>query len=310
MSNSNLEREHCKTIIQKDYSLFLKKRNVVGLAFGNKTIKNINITKPCLIILVNKKESISNLTDNDLIPEIYDGIITDIVETGELSHHSLNEKKLPLQFGYSIGPSNFKPTGTAGCLVKDKLGNYYILSNNHVLSDYGKLPIGTPILHPAMRDGGSYPEDLIAILSKVSPILFSSEFEGKEFLNYVDCAIAKVINPALVTKKIALIGSVKGVVDPELNLNIKKVGRTSELTTGKISMLDGLVKIQTHTQDDVIYHNQIITTPISQPGDSGALVLDENNNAVGLLFGGGNGTAFVNPIKSVLTALDVSIVTS
>ncbi|MPQ43077.1 hypothetical protein [Clostridium tarantellae] len=310
----NLKREHCKFITQNHYPIFLQKKNVVGIAFGNKIKNGLNTNEPCLKVFVNTKKNESNLNDTDLIPKIYEGIKTDVFECGKLSFSTstlpLIEKKRPFQFGYSIGNSRCKVAGTAACLVKDRCGNYYILSNNHVLSYYDTLTIGTPILQPAFRDGGKYPNDVIAILSKKIPLLNSSEFSSN-YINYVDCAIAKVTNIFEVTKKIALIGSVKGIKDATINLSVKKVGRTTGLTTGKITALDALVKLNTHPSGDyLLFHNQIITTSMNEDGDSGSLVLDKSNNAVGLLFGKGNNITMINPIKSVLTALNVSLVTS
>ncbi|MGL5245393.1 MAG: serine protease, partial [Sarcina sp.] len=69
----DLKREHCKHITQKYYELFLKKKNVVGLAFGNKIINNIDTGEPCLKVFVSTKESELNLDTNDLIPKTYDG---------------------------------------------------------------------------------------------------------------------------------------------------------------------------------------------------------------------------------------------
>ena len=50
--------------------------------------------------------------------------------------------------------------------------------------------------------------------------------------------------------------------------------------------------------------------PMSAGGDSGALVLDMQLQAVGLLFAGSPATTLINPIQSVLDALHVDIMTS
>jgi hypothetical protein len=47
--------------------------------------------------------------------------------------------------GISIG--HFRVTaGTLGCLVQDRDGNRFILSNNHVLADENKAEVGDVIL--------------------------------------------------------------------------------------------------------------------------------------------------------------------
>ncbi|MGL5245394.1 MAG: serine protease, partial [Sarcina sp.] len=282
------------------------KANVVGMAFGYKTISNSNTSEPCFKILVKEKVNPSKLNPSDLIPETYEGFKTDIIETGELSYASLSEKCLPLQYGYSIGPSTTKKVGTAGCLVKDSCNNYYILGCNHVFSNFQTLPIGTPILQPGVNDGGKYPNDLIAILHKNIPIIHS--IGAPIVINYVDCAIAKLINPRLTTKNIALVGNIKGVRDASINLNVKKVGRTTELTTGIIMALDAVISMEDSNGNSQIFADQIITTHMNSEGDSGSILLDDNNNAIGLLFGNGESISIVNPIKLVLKALNVTLV--
>ena len=163
---SESKRETCRKIIKKDYPVFLKKKNVVGIGFGYKITNGIYTTEQCLKVFVSIKEQASTLSPEDIIPKIYEGFKTDVIQTGELIYSSLKEKNLPLQLGYSIGPANVENFGSAGCIVKDCYGYLYILSCNHVLSYFNSLSIGTPILHPSLYDDGKYPDDLIAILSK------------------------------------------------------------------------------------------------------------------------------------------------
>ena len=301
------KRQQCRFITQKHNNFFFNKRNVVGMGFGNKIIKGVNTGEPCFKVFVAKKESASILKDGNMIPKFYKGMKTDIIQTGKLTFSSLSEKNLPLKFGYSIGPNGVSTCGTAGCLVKDSCGNYYILSNNHILSNFDELPIGTPILHPGVYDSGKYPDDLIAYLSKKIQLLYSTE--DKKNYNYVDCAIAKIINPNCVTKKIAFVGGIKGVQDAEIGMHVKKVGRTTELTTGIITELDALVELAGPNDSTELFDNQIITTYMSFNGDSGSLLLDSDNHAIGLLNATGDSFSISNPIKEVLKALKVSLVT-
>jgi hypothetical protein len=53
--------------------------------------------------------------------------------------------------------------------------------------------------------------------------------------------------------------------------------------------------------------DQIVTSNISQGGDSGSLVLDENNNAVGLLFAGSDKATIFNRIQNVFRELKVEL---
>jgi len=56
------------------------------------------------------------------------------------------------------------------------------------------------------------------------------------------------------------------------------------------------------------FENQIVTTVMSQPGDSGSLlVAGDSMQAVGLLFAGSDQVTLHNPIQSVLDCLDVTL---
>jgi hypothetical protein len=56
------------------------------------------------------------------------------------------------------------------------------------------------------------------------------------------------------------------------------------------------------------FDNQVITTPISQGGDSGSLVVaGDSLHAVGLLFAGSEQSTIFTPIQTVLDTLKVTI---
>jgi hypothetical protein len=46
---------------------------------------------------------------------------------------------------------------------------------------------------------------------------------------------------------------------------------------------------------------------MSQGGDSGSAVLDDNNRLTGLLFAGSESTTIINRIENVFSALGVSL---
>ena len=62
-----------------------------------------------------------------------------------------------------------------------------------------------------------------------------------------------------------------------------------------------------YTKAIVLCRDQIICSAMSEGGDSGSVILDKNNNIVGLLFAGSSQFTIVNPIQRVLKELDVNI---
>jgi hypothetical protein len=59
-----------------------------------------------------------------------------------------------------------------------------------------------------------------------------------------------------------------------------------------------------------LFSGQVMAGPMSQPGDSGSLVLNDSDEAVGLLFAGSDQFTIFSPIGLVLDKFEVELVTS
>ncbi|NFF30795.1 serine protease [Clostridium botulinum] len=282
------------------YEYFLNKANIVGVGLGYRIKKGIVTTETCIKVFASKKVPDNELSPDDLIPPVYGGIKTDVVESGSFKGLSLTDRIRPTLCGYSIGPSAQNYIGTLGCLVTDG-HDKFILSNNHVIAGFNSLKIGTSILQP----GGDKKEDEIAQLSKFVPIKF---IEGRSMpVNYVDCAIAKVTDEANVSPEIESIGIPRGIRGHKLGQLVKKVGATSELTTGIIEDVNITTTINAGSKQFLI-KKQILTSAMAKPGDSGAVLLNDNDYVIALLMAGNDDYTIFNPIRRVLNSLDVTIV--
>lgn len=125
--------------------------------------------------------------------------------------------------------------------------------------------------------------------------------------NPVDCAVAKPVDPSLITGDYLGIGPVSGIKPAALGMKVRKSGRTTGYTEGTINLLNATVNVA-YGDRTARFTGQIITTPMSQGGDSGSLIVDgTENKAVGLLFAGSNLSTIFNPIDAVLAALKVTI---
>ena len=100
----------------------------------------------------------------------------------------------------------------------------------------------------------------------------------------VDCAIAMPINDADISNEILEIGVPAVIGNAVEGMVVRKSGRTTGLTTGTIVDVNMTVNIGTFTWKDQI--RVIGSDPICLGGDSGSVVVDGNNNLVGLLFAG------------------------
>ena len=293
----------------------MKLENVVGVCIGNKVINGINTFEICINVLVKNKINIKYLSENNVIPKSYMGIKTDVIEVGILKHYMDDRivgKFRPLVSGCQIDVKDYKGNysmGTLGGIVYktvDEKKEYYILSNNHVLCNYGEFPIGTPIIQ---SDSENY-DDIVAHLTTFVPIKLSKENdENDEYLNSVDAGIAKLTSKELVSTSVSRIGKISGIGNAKLGDIVRKVGAISGVTHGSVIGLGGTVDFGYSDEEYMIFKDQIFLGIEGSPGDSGALVFNEKNEVIGMLMGGDDiiNKAFVNDINIVLNELKVNL---
>jgi len=302
------------------------KSNVVGVASGHKITKGVDTGKPCVTVFVSQKLLPEELRmDDKIAPEIA-GYKTDVIETGEifagpeltsdeevsikeeLGIEVLKQRVRPVMGGFSVGHPRITAGTIATCVYRGSVpgipGKYYILSNNHVLANSNNARIGDPILQPGSYDGGTIPKDIVARLSAYVPIRWKTPTSTP--LNYVDAAIAE--GPFhLLNREIYWIGYVKQVSRPSLGLLVEKTGRTTNFTTGKIIGLNATVDVNYGGGRVARFARQIITSRMSAPGDSGSLVCDTKEGAVGLLFAGSSRVTVLNNIVYVIRYLGIRL---
>lgn len=314
-----------------------QKKNVIGVGIGHKITNGKDTGELCLSVLVTKKVAPSELSNKDFVPKIIDNIFTDVKEVGKIvALKARTDRWRPAPGGVSIGHYSIT-AGTLGGFVKDIATNEtLILSNNHVMANSNNASIGDPILQPGPADGGKVPQDRIADLERYVRIQFKNIGNGdccianrmSGFLNFlakmvgskhrmiiakiesefneVDAAVAKPAWDDVITNDIIDIGVITGTKEAEINMAVRKSGRTTETTTGKIKDLN--VNIDVGYDGNVIatFENQIVASAMSKPGDSGSLVVDGSEpKAVGLLFAGSDTVTVLNPIDRVLESLNV-----
>jgi hypothetical protein len=243
------------------------------------------------------------------VPPKIDGVPVDVVEAGTpLLHkapgHVPGIRLRPADPGMSL--SHFRvSSGTFGCLVEDGV-RQYILSCAHVLSDATASP-GDTILQQAPLYGGSSPSDDIASFTRAIPLTSGSCI--------ADAGIAEVTNLSDVTASIRGIGKPIGTrALSGVGLLVQKSGDMTGLTHGVVTGIKGTIgPLQVNGVANVYFTDAIITTGMSEPGDSGSLLMDHQDQAIGLLFGGLQyGSTYVvswfSPIDTVLSNLGVSLV--
>ena len=323
----------------KDALLF--RPNIVGLGVGYKQRAGRETSELSVVVMVRHKIPSISLAPGEMIPPVVDGVRTDVIEVGTIrALEARTERIRPVPGGVSIGHQRVT-AGTLGCVVWDQTsGSRLILSNNHVLANRNDAQPGDPILQPGPADGGSPAKDVIALLERFERIEYNEEpaacaiantyakigntlarWLGSRHrlsvhqyqpyaANLIDAAVARpIIEENLLLDEILEIGAVSESTEAELGMEVKKSGRTTALTTGTVNILDSTVTVNYGSDRTAIFDHQIVSTPMSQGGDSGSLlVTSETNKAVGLLFAGSSQATLYNPIQSVLSTMRVDFI--
>ncbi|HEX7723414.1 MAG TPA: hypothetical protein VF397_14740 [Pyrinomonadaceae bacterium] len=200
-----------------------------------------------------------------------------------------------------ISGANKNLTGQSGtigyfCTRRTKLRRpkqMLLLSNSHVFADLQKDTVDGQdlIMQPSPGEPGS--NRAIATLIDYSAL----RFDDSEKPNTVDAAIAKLWQAHPHDAVIPSVGAVKGFVrkaDIKVGEPARKFGRTTGYSEGHVFSicLDIWIKYD-RTGRSAFFRDQILVEPDSpnfpkfvDRGDSGSLLVDAEQNALGLIFAG------------------------
>jgi len=307
-------------------ALLLRKANVVGVGVGRKIVDGKETDEPAVIVFVERKLPEDRLRKEDVIPKALDEVKTDVIETGKIKAQAAaprarTDRWRPAPGGVSVG--HYRITaGTLGGVVR-RGGRRFILSNNHVLADSNRARPGDPVLQPGPADGGTR-EDAIATLETFVRLRFDAPDRGfTAFLrrlaarlgfrpaaqapaNLVDAAIARPVRDDAVDESVLGLGRPAGIAEAGVGDTVRKSGRTTGLTEGRVLATDATLQIE-YDADVATFTDQIVAGPMSQGGDSGSLVVDREGRAVGLLFAGSATSTVFNRARRVADALGIEL---
>lgn len=298
--------------------------NVVGVGIGEQVTDGRLTGRLAIKLLVRVKYPPDQIEADQLLPEEIGGLPVDVEEVGNLRPLEAlpapppalarpapmpnpRRRLRPTQPGGSIGfqvpGGGF--VGTFGALVR-RGNELFILSNNHVLANENRLPIGTPILQPSPVDRGNPATDVIASLAEFVEL-------RTDAANEVDAAIARLVQPDLATREILHIGAPAGVGRAADEMPVHKFGRTTGFTVGRVTSTQTDVVLP-YEIGDLFFEDQILIRgardlTFGDDGDSGALIVERGSQrAVGLLFAGSGTYVLANHLDKVLDRLNVELV--
>lgn len=312
----------------------LQKKNVVGVAEGEKWSNGKNTHKPALLVFVEKKVPIEDLDPEDIIEKEIDGQITDVVgKSGGFNamrgrrvrfrrpgtrvrrRPRVNVRKNPTPIsnkkrapryntrmrirpvvgGISVGNPRIT-AGTLGGIFRDKDNQVVMLSNQHVLAGSNSAQSGEAIIQQGRYDGGKVASHRVGRLKDYIPL--------KNGINQ-DSAIAVV--ESQYSNMINYAGVVKGFRQPKVGLKVKKSGRTTKITSGRIIAVNGTFTVNYGPNEKYTFKNCVVSTFMSQGGDSGSILMDAKNRACGLLFAGSNTMTLYNNINHVVESYGLKL---
>ena len=219
-------------------------------------------------------------------------------------------------------------------------GTRCIGTNCHVAANSNNAKIGDPYLQPGPHDGGRNPEDIIGYLYKYEPISFFGvpsecpisgaivsilnlcarvlghktrlqSYYTSNTPNLVDAAAVILKDDKDALAHILDIGLPSGKRTAKIDMLVQKSGRTTEHTlNAEITSIDATINVGYGGSKMAQFTNQIIISKpgFSAGGDSGSLILDMDNYAVGKLFAGSDQITIANHMDNYLNALDAEIV--
>ena len=310
--------------------------NVHAIGVGRKVIDG-NITDiPAIRIYVAQKLAATLLSPSALLPTSVNGIPTDVIEappamitvadavlpavvrTVVSCTDDRKKRQRPVVAGISTGHFNVT-AGTIGYFCRstrkgDDPNQIYVLSNNHVFANVNQAHPGDDLYQQGRADGGTAAERF-ARLHRFANIAL-----GGSLSNQVDAAIGELLPDVDYHARICRIGKISGTAQAVEDMTVRKHGRTSGYTRGRVTdeSYDALVGMD-HSDPSVVakFTNQMRIERVRPyaafglGGDSGSLVVSApKSKAVGLYFAGpGDGSyGIANHIADVLKALEIELV--
>jgi hypothetical protein len=282
--------------------------NILGYGVGPKVSKG-GKTDFCLVFFVRKKMALERLRHLTKIPErllietLGLEVQTDVQEWGRPPVAHLNP-------GSEIGDS-FGHKGTMTAAVRNRdTGAPLILSCSHVLAQGGE---------------GAHEGDLIE--SPVFPLanlgvnvvgtLFNFVNLRRHANNSLDGATATPSAGIPASNNIPGIAAIAAIRDlrqenaDDINgLSLRKVGATSGTLAGTLGNMHISIPLVYHEMDGdpvLDFVELVEITCESEPGDSGAAIIDDNNRLVGMNIGGNeSGSGLFTHIQPVFDLLKLT----
>jgi len=275
---------------------------VVEVGIGIKESGHEMTGEPAFGVYVEEKKPPEEVPPGEMIPAEIAGFPTDVRVRQKLTKQEDTAKYRPLKGGVQIARAGSDGLGTIACFghLDTPEGEVILLTAAHVV---GIMQDDTP----AGRTGGSnnnielgQPSHTESWCCKCNDIAVTVHGVNHRRLDY---AIARLKPGVTRIAEIEEIGAITAIGEPMMGQAVKKRGRTTGLTTGNISML--LMNAAGTAVEGYEVKKNGGNDAFTLGGDSGAAVLNNANEIIGLHHEGNGDTATGPNIVSRGTRIQV-----
>lgn len=240
---------------------------------NRKNVCGVGETDVGIVVLVEKKLPLDQLHEKDVVPEVFDGRETDVIEVGEIT----------------TAVSGAPASGTSCTIgaVCYKNGKSYFLQNAHCLPRRNTQAVGQDFVAPAPADGNGN------VVGKVSDwSLLSAGMDIK-----VDALIAESHTPQTDSFE-----TIKAFVGAQAH----SFGRTTSYQEHRIVATGVTINVRVNNEFTARFVDQIMYLGKTRAGDSGS-TLKIGDKICGLIFASnGDNIGFANDIDNVIEEMDIS----
>jgi len=335
-------------IYEEAREAFMNIPNVIGVGFGYKEKDNKRTDELSIIVYVSEKKPLAELNPDERIPSEFRSVKTDVVVTFIDTPLECEDKNYydPLVCGITIS-QELTNTGTLGCFATingdTSRDNFVMLSNQHVLDGLKNDKIYQPLYTAGSFDETKTRTD--GEIGKINNIGIRTNFafrypeDASDVAEgyYIDCATARVntsissccgtncgVKFKVEIKGAIPIAGVKRLIPSDIDgpnpYIVRKIGRRTGLTRGKVIVVNAA-----HGPQNDRKYNTILIEPLdnnceglrkfADHGDSGSVIINEQNEIIGLLYATPNvpaesqffGLGLASHIHPVIKYLNITI---
>ena len=285
-------------------AVVIKDRNDYQIEFGIKGDDKVKLKKSYCYKNSGIDDSIIYIGQDIKTPKHPDKIEVVIKESDDISlqtnHTASTARHERMTGGISVSLLEDSSTyGTAGAFFRMKdCNDIFMISNHHVLGKSDED--NCVVVHPSVDD--AYCHGLKPVKNAIGNVFWKCES------SIIDAAITKV-KPCNIDQgrytRCEDIDFSGGIGVAKLGEDVRKCGRTTGMKTGIIVSTFCYVNVTIDIRGNKkLFKNQIMTTLMSDHGDSGSVLVNNKNTVVGLHFAGSGKKSYFNNIMEVFSAFE------